>query len=260
MFEVIEKATGKRLNVCAVNGDHFVVGTDTGFEFQPMALFAPVTALSGAEAPAKAQACPCTVSVTESRAADLDAALTDLASGKIPVVLGNTISTRLLDGTEVDLVVTDFDDKTIRLESRDCLGINTSANDLKAYLDSVYALLPEALKKRIMEVERVHLGYKGKKFIDRCKLFVPAASEVFPPEDCYGDKGLYEQMEWYKDVHNRMRADSKRGDGHWYWLSSTFSSNSYYFCSVTSGGDADIIGSASNGYGRAPFGCIISNI
>jgi len=259
MFEVIEKATGKRLNVYAVDGDHFVVGTDDGFEFQPMALFAPVTALSGVEAPTKVQDCPCTVSVTESRSADLDAALTDLASGKVPVVLGNTVSTRLLDGTEVDLVVTDFDEKTIRLESRDCLGVNTSANDLKAYLDRVYALLPEALKKRIVEVERVHLDYKGKKFTDRCKLFVPAASEVFPPDDCYGDKGLYEQMEWYKDVHNRMRADSKRGDSHWYWLSSPRSSYSNFFCIVYSDGTADYI-NASITYGLAPFGCIISKI
>lgn len=259
MFEVIEKATGKRLNVYAVDGDHFVVGTDTGFEFQSMALFAPVTAPSKAEAPEKAQDCPCTISVTESRAADLDAALADLASGKVPAALGSTISTRLLDGTEVDLVVTDFDDKTIRLESRDCLGINTSANDLKAYLDRVYALLPEALKKRIVEVERHHLDYKGKKFTDRCKLFVPAASEVFPSEDCYGDKGLYEQMEWYKDAHNRMRADCKRGDSHWYWLSSPGSGGSNLFCRVTSGGAADA-NSASSGRGLAPFGCIISKI
>lgn len=259
MFEVIEKATGKRLNVYAVDGDRFVVGTDTGFEFQPMALFAPATAPSTAEAPEKVQDCPCMISVTESRAADLDAALADLASGKVPAALGSTISTRLLDGTEVDLVMTDFDDKTIRLESRDCLGINTSANDLKAYLDRVYALLPEALKKRIVEVERHHLDYKGKKFTDRCKLFVPAASEVFPPEDCYGDKGLYEQMEWYKDVHNRMRADCKRGDSHWYWLSSPFSDNSYYFCRVGSGGTANYY-AASGGRGLAPFGCIISKI
>lgn len=167
--------------------------------------------------------------------------------------------TRLLDGTEVDLVVTDFDEKTIRLESRDCLGINTSANDLKAYLDRVYALLPEALKKRIVEVERHHLDYKGKKFTDRCKLFVPAASEVFPPEDCYGDKGLYEQMEWYKDVHNRMRADCKWGDSHWYWLSSPHSSNSNLFCIVYSDGNADF-NTASSTYGLAPFGCIISKI
>lgn len=156
----------------------------------------------------------------------------------------------------MDLAVTDFDDKTIRLESRDCLGINTSANDLKVYLDRVYALLPETLKKRIVEVERHHLDYEGEKFTDRCKLFVLATSEVFPPEDCYGDKGLYDQMEWYKDGHNRMRADCKRGDGHWYWLSSPRSDYGSYFCIVGSGGAAGSI-YASNGYGLAPFGCII---
>ncbi|MGN0986013.1 MAG: DUF6273 domain-containing protein, partial [Candidatus Enterenecus sp.] len=167
------------------------------------------------------------------------------------------ISTRLIDGTEVDLVVTDCDDDTIRLESRDCLGVNTSALGLDSYLEKIYELLPAALKRRVVETERVYLDSDGERFTKRCKLFVPAASEIFPPDECYGDEGLYQQMEWYKDVHNRVRADRRGGDSHWYWTSSASSGNSHYFCGVYSNGDADY-GSASLSLGLAPFGCIIS--
>lgn len=260
MFKVIEKETGRNLNVYSVDGDHFVVGTDGGFEFKPMSLFAPVEE-NNDDAPAQGstQSRPCTVFIPERHDTDLDAALDVLVSGIIPVELGTTISTQLLDGTEIDLVVTDFSNGSIRLESRDCLGINTSANDLKDYLNRVYALLPDALKSRIVEVERLHLDGNNEKVVERCKLFVPTASEVFPPDECYGDEGLYKQMEWYKDVHNRVRADHKGGDAHWYWLNSPFSSGSYCFCHVNSGGSADY-GSASTTGGLAPFGCIISKI
>lgn len=177
--------------------------------------------------------------------------------GEIPVELGSTISIRLLDGTEVDLVVTNQDDKTMRLESRDCLGINTSARELDSYLSKVYALLPDALKRRIMEVERAHLDNDGERYTKKCRLFIPAASEIFPPDECYGDKGLCEQMEWYKDVHNRVRAECKGGDSHWYWTSSLSLDYSSSFRCVSSDGIPNI-NSANSTYGLAPFSCIIS--
>ena len=99
----------------------------------------------------------------------------------------------------------------------------------------------------------------GEKYTERCKLFVPAASEIFPPDDCYGDKGLYAQLEWYKNVHNRVRADCKGGDSHWYWTSSPNGSNSGNFCFVSNSGNA-FANNASNANGVAPFGCIISKI
>ena len=70
------------------------------------------------------------------------------------------------------------------------------------------------------------------------KLFLPAASEIFPPESCYGDKGLYEQMDWYKKVQNRVRAFEKDGDADWYWTQSSYSGNSTYWCYVNYGGHA----------------------
>lgn len=252
MFEVIEKETGKRRVVYAVDGDKFLVSTEDGFVLRNMALYAPVSQENGTAS----EATPCVFSTTRHDAIDLDKLLASITSGEISVKLGNMISTRLLDGTEIDLVVTNQDSKTVRLESRDCLGFNMSARELDKYLSKVYKLLPDALKKRITEVERVHLDSDGERHTERCKLFVPAASEVFPPDECYGDKGLYEQLEWYKDVHNRVRADCKGGDSHWYWTSSPYSSYSSYFCSVISTGTANG-NNASATNGLAPFGCII---
>ena len=256
MFHVIEKETGKRLTVYGVDGDRFLVGVKDGFKVRSAYDFAPVEQEDSA---APVEAAPCTFATTRKDPADLDALLGGIASGEIPVELGDMISTRLLDGTEVDLVVTDQDDKTVRLESRDCLGVNTSARELASYLRKVYDLLPDALKKRIVEVDRVHLNSDGEKFTERCKLFVPAQSEMFPPDECYGDEGLYQQMDWYKNVHNRVRADRKGGGSHWYWTSSPLSNSSSAFCFVDSNGNA--YGSiASVTYGLAPFGCIISKI
>ena len=127
------------------------------------------------------------------------------------------------------------------------------------YLNKVYDNLPDTLKRRIVEVDRVHLNSDGEKYTERCKLFVPAASEIFPPDECYGDKGLYQQMEWYKDVHNRVRADCKGGDSYWYWTSSPNSSLSNSFCCVSGYGTAGN-SAASFTSGLAPFGCIISKI
>lgn len=253
MFEAIEKTTGKRLTVYAVEGDRFLVGAQDGFSLCDMAGFSPVPQ----ESDAPVTAVPCTFSTIQRSATELDKLLNGIASGEIPVELGSTISVRLLDDTEVDLVVTNQDDKTVRLESRDCLGVNTSARELDSYLSKVYALLPDALKRRIMEVERAHLDSDGERYTEKCRLFVPAASEIFPPDECYGDEGLYEQMEWYKDVHNRVRAECKGGDSHWYWTSSLSPSGSGYFRCVDSDG-ANGSTSANSSYGLAPFGCIIS--
>ena len=257
MFEVIEKETGKRRTVYAVQGNRFTVGVESGFVICDMVLFAPVPQEGG---PVETvETTPCTFTTAQNSPTDLDELLAGIASGEIPVKLGDMISTRLLDGTEVDLIVTDQDDKTVRVESRDCLGIHTSARNLGGYLKKVYDLLPAALKNRVVEVERVHLDSDGYEFTERCKLFVPAASEIFSPDECYGDKDLYRQLEWYKDVHNRVRADRKGGDSHWYWTSSPGSSNSNNFCCVSGSGNAYSV-SASSAIGVAPFGCIISKV
>lgn len=235
MFEAIEKETGKRLTVYATNAERFLVADgDGGFVYRSMGLFAPVTQ---EDTVAPVAATPCVFSAVRSETTELDKLLAGIASGEIAVSLGSAISTRLVDGTEVDFVVTDYDDETIRFESRDCLGMNTSALGLDSYLEKVYELMPAALKRHVVETERVHLDSDGEMFTKRCKLFAPAASEIFPPDECYGDENLYQQMEWYKDVHNRIRAFEKGGNSCWYWTSSPYTSSANW-CFVNYYGDA----------------------
>ena len=60
------------------------------------------------------------------------------------------------------------------------------------------------------------------------KLFLPAASEVFDEDECYGDQGLYEQLDYYKDRRHRMKGEAKGEDTETYWLASVGSGNSTY--------------------------------
>ena len=242
MFEAIEKETGKRLTVYATNAERFLVADgDGGFVYRSMGLFAPVTQ---EDTVVPVAATPCVFSAVRCETIELDKLLAGIASGEIAVSLGSAISIRLIDGTEVDFVVTDYDDETIRFESRDCLGMNTSALGLDSYLEKVYELMPAALKRRVVETERVHLDSDGDRYTKRGKLFAPAASEIFPPDECYGDEGLYQQMEWYKDVHNRIRAFEKGGSSCWYWTSSPYASSTGW-CPVYSYGGAS--GSRASG-------------
>ena len=198
----------------------------------------------------------CTYTVTRTAPRDLEQLLESITTGQTPMKVGDMIGVELLDGTPVDLVVTDAAETFVRFESRDSLPAHTSARGLREYLDGIYDRLPEALAKRIAEVERVHLDEDGKRQTRRCKIFCPAACEIFPPDECYGDKGVYAQLPYYKDVHNCVRARGKGGDAHWYWTSSRSAYSSTYFCCVSINGSANI-SSASNDNGVAPFGCIL---
>lgn len=64
-----------------------------------------------------------------------------------------------------------------------------------------------------------------------------AASEVFNEDSCYGDKGLYKQLDYYKDARNRIRVDED-GDTRVYWLASVRSGDSTRACGVYSNGSA----------------------
>ena len=198
----------------------------------------------------------CTYTVTRTAPRDLEQLLDSIQTGQTPMRVGDMIGIDLLDGTPVDLVVTDAAETFVRFESRDALPVYTSARRLREFLDGIYDRLPEALAKRIAEVERVHLDGDGERQTRRCKIFCPAASEIFPPDECYGDKGVYAQLPYYKDVHNRVRAFGKGGYSYWYWTSSRSANSSTSFCYVGSGGSANYA-NASAAYGVAPFGCIL---
>ncbi len=63
--------------------------------------------------------------------------------------------------------------------------------------------------------------------------------EVFEDEDeCYGDEGVYEPLEYYKDRRNRMKGEGKGKDTCDWWLASAHSGDSYIACTVGGNGNA----------------------
>ena len=62
--------------------------------------------------------------------------------------------------------------------------------------------------------------------------------ELFSGDDIFGDKGLYKQLDWYKDRRHRMKMDEPGGDSVAYWTSSQRSGYSSNFCNVSSSGNA----------------------
>ena len=78
----------------------------------------------------------------------------------------------------------------------------------------------------------------------RTALFLPVASEVFDDDDCYGDKGLYKQLEYYKDRRHRMRSAAEGEDTDSWWLASVGYGSSTIACSVNGGGGADYWGAS----------------
>ena len=71
-------------------------------------------------------------------------------------------------------------------------------------------------------------------------IFAPSASEVFSEEEFddnawLGDKGVYEQLDFYKDWRNRIRCTVEDGKPNAWWLLSANAGNSTYFAYVNYG-------------------------
>ena len=98
-------------------------------------------------------------------------------------------------------------------------------------------MLPEDLQAVISDVDREWKDKDGNCGTYTTKLFLPAASEVFDEDSCYGDKGLYKQLDYYKDARNRIRVDED-GDTRVYWLASVGSGGSTAACYVSVNGSA----------------------
>lgn len=148
-------------------------------------------------------------------------------------------------------MVTDVTDEYVRFETKDFIGDTVSWNEddtnkggypesnVKKYIDdTIWGLLPEDLRNVISETVRKWKDKDGNEDTYTAKLFLPAASEVFDEDCCYGDKGLYEQLEYYKSRRNRIRVDEDGDTCHW-WLASVRSGDSTRACSVSGNGAAD---------------------
>lgn len=172
---------------------------------------------------------------------DIGTALKEIAANPH---IDDVLAFDLLDGRHIECVVTDIDDNAIRFDSVDCLGDGMTYNKVEKWLDRIDHLLPDEVRRAIVDTERKHI-INGKKMGRLERLFLPAAPELFSGDDVRGDEGLYKQLEWYKDCRHRMKMDEPGGGSVAYWTSSQRSGSSSYFCIVDSDGDA-----ASSGASR----------
>lgn len=178
---------------------------------------------------------------------DIGTALKEIAANPH---IGDELAFDLLDGRHIECAVTDINDNAIRFDSVDCLGDDMTYGKVEKWLDRIDHLLPDELQRAIIDTERKHV-INGKKRDRLERLFLPAASELFSGDNVLGDKGLYKQIDWYKDRRHRMRMDEHNGDSTAYWTSSQRSGNSTFFCDVNNNGLA-YTSSASNTWLSAP--------
>lgn len=114
----------------------------------------------------------------------------------------------MLNGKKVEFVITESTPEYLRFESRDCIGKGFNLKDVEPWLEAQYKMIPDVLRVMILDTERVHYVKYGKnpEIIKKTvKLFLPAASEIFSEYECKADQGLYKQLDYYKDIHNRLR-------------------------------------------------------
>ena len=203
---------------------------------------APVVhSVEGDSSPAPVAAQNCIVKRTiESSDTCFADVLSLLMAGKLNLNVGDTITVPLKDGTSAEFVLTQEDDEAYRFESVTCVGGDTVTRDkvddlFENYLD----LLPTMLIDNLLLTKRRYRDRNDAIQERESVLFLPSAPEVFPEDDVYGDSGLYEQMEYYKDRRHRMRKltpDSE--DTVSWWLMSAYAGNTFYFCYVNSAGYA----------------------
>lgn len=178
----------------------------------------------------------CALSFTEKVAARWGEIIDSIKRGQWKPNIGDMVSCKLKDDRKVDFVVTDITDDAVRFESLDCLGEKVKHTELDKYCNRILDLLPDDLKEGIMPTERRWLDKDGNLKTRTYRLFVPSCSEVAPEDECIGDKGVYKQLDWYKDHRHRIRCDEKGGDTCWWWTISAYSGSSTSFVLVYGSG------------------------
>ncbi len=182
------------------------------------------------------------------------------------LAVGDKVDFQLKTGEKVTVVVTQSTDEYVRFESADCVGgkevpwsdagntkCGIADSDVMKYLnEEIWNQLPEDLQDAIDPVTRRHKDYEGNVQEYQFRLFLPAASEVFAKDNCYGDQGVYEQLDYYKDRRHRMRGATKGENTELYWLASVRSGDSTGACGVYDYGGYAYGWSASGAY-RVPL-------
>jgi len=181
------------------------------------------------------------------------------------LAVGDKVDFQLKTGEKVTVVVTQSTEEYVRFESVDCIGgkevpwsdsgntkCGIAASDVMKYLnEEIWSQLPEDLQAVIDPTTRKHKDHEGNVQEYEFKLFLPAASEVFDEDECYGDQGVYEQLDYYKDRRHRMKGAVKGEDTEPWWLASVRSGNSATACLVDSYGNAH--GWNASGAHRVPL-------
>jgi len=170
----------------------------------------------------------------------------------VNLAVGDKVDFRLKSGEDVTVVVTQSTKEYVRFESVDCVGGKevpwsdtgdtkrgiADSNAMKYLNEEIWSQLPEDLQAAIDPVTRKHKDHEGNVQEYEFRLFLPAASEVFDKDECYGDQGVYKQLDYYKDRRHRMRGVAKGKDTESYLLASVRSDHSNDACFVAGYGDA----------------------
>lgn len=182
----------------------------------------------------------CTITKTVESDPELNYAISMMQKGDLTFSMGDVLTVPLKDGTTAAFVMTQEDDEAYRFESVDCIGGKTVTHDkIDELFENYMDLLPSVLVENMLLTKRRYRDRNDAIHERESLLFLPSAPEVFPEDDVYGDSGLYEQMEYYKDRRHRMRKltpDSE--DTVSWWLMSAYAGPTGYFCIVTSYGYA----------------------
>ena len=182
----------------------------------------------------------------------------DLKDAKI----GQYVLIKLTDVWEVRFDIVDRGRDWLRLDSHDCIGESAwnengstegdiRLSDLQKYVNDFEELLPAEWREAIAPTVRYTEEYEGEsgeteEYLTR--IFVPDASEVFGPDpDWYETR--YDQLDFYKDRRNRMKA-SEPGETEMraWWTASAHSGSATHSVCVSATGISNGYG-ASNTYG-----------
>ena len=198
------------------------------------------------------QGCGCTCEAPKTRvnvstikrciAGSIDDIMQDIKDGVLTLNIGDVIPCELTDGQKVVFEVTDIDETGYRLEMKELLK-TMAHTDMQKWYDTFYkSLLPTSLKNAIIPTKRKYKKDGDGELVEvQAMIFAPSASEVFSEEefddnDWLGDKGVYEQLDFYKDWRNRIRCTVEDGKPNAWWLLSAYAGYSPLFGYVNGSG------------------------
>ena len=202
----------------------------------------------------------CGVNVTTTKRTingSIDAIMQSIEDGSLILNIGDVIPCVLSDDQRVHFEVTAIDDEGYRLEMKELLKCVTHPDLQKWYSEFYHSMLPTSLRDAVISTNRKYKDYENDELVEFMSLiFAPSASEVFSKEEFednewLGDKGIYEQLDFYKDWRNRIRCTVEDGKPNAWWLLSANAGSSTAFAYVSYSGNC-VSSSATAAWIAAP--------